>query len=374
MRVSAKSDYALRALIEMAGAHRREGGQRRGAGQGAGDPARLPPGDPRRPAPAGIVVSQRGQSGGWRLARARRSVSVADVIRAVDGPLVSVYGLRPEAVELQRHRRRAPARVDRRPPLAARRLRAGLDPAARRRQAAGGGHLTHRRRGRLAAALTRRVRRAGSGRASDVAGSPWRAGGRGGLLLHQRDPRHLRGQLVVAEPGAQHARCARPSPVTVQARRRVGAPTRRPGTTRKSGEAVQRQCRPSVVGANHSGMLTKQSVRTCGHVGTLGPSRPRRPGAGDRRPGARAGSRPARARGGRRPTAGVRTSPTARASAIDHTSRASGPRWRMNSLFARARASTTHPTPRERGARAVGPRRSTTRRSGSLAPDHGPGA
>ncbi len=47
---------------------------------------------------ADIVVSQRGQSGGWRLSRAAADVSVADVIRAVDGPLVSVYGLRPESV------------------------------------------------------------------------------------------------------------------------------------------------------------------------------------------------------------------------------------------------------------------------------------
>ena len=47
---------------------------------------------------AGIVMSQRGQSGGWRMGRSADDVSVADVIRAVDGPLVSVYGLRPEAV------------------------------------------------------------------------------------------------------------------------------------------------------------------------------------------------------------------------------------------------------------------------------------
>ena len=47
---------------------------------------------------AGVVMSQRGQSGGWRMARDPGTVTVADVIRAVDGPLVSVYGLRPEAV------------------------------------------------------------------------------------------------------------------------------------------------------------------------------------------------------------------------------------------------------------------------------------
>jgi Rrf2 family protein len=99
MRVSAKADYALRALIEIA--VRTDGtavsAEQLGKAQG------IPHGflqailaDLRR---ADIVVSQRGQSGGWRFARQPGSVTVADVIRAVDGPLVSVYGLRPEAVE-----------------------------------------------------------------------------------------------------------------------------------------------------------------------------------------------------------------------------------------------------------------------------------
>ncbi|RHW27379.1 Rrf2 family transcriptional regulator [Nocardioides immobilis] len=98
MRVSAKSDYALRALIEMAG-------RADGPAVSAEELGRLqdiPHGflqailaDLRR---AGVVMSQRGQSGGWRMGRPAAEVSVADVIRAVDGPLVSVYGLRPEAV------------------------------------------------------------------------------------------------------------------------------------------------------------------------------------------------------------------------------------------------------------------------------------
>ena len=99
MRVSAKSDYALRALIEMAG--RSDG--RPASAEELGRLQDIPHGflqailaDLRR---AGVVVSQRGQSGGWRLARPAAEVSVADVIRAVDGPLVSVYGLRPEAVQ-----------------------------------------------------------------------------------------------------------------------------------------------------------------------------------------------------------------------------------------------------------------------------------
>jgi len=98
MRVTAKADYALRALIEMAS---REDGRAVSAEE-LGRLQEIPHGflqailaDLRR---AGIVLSQRGQSGGWRMARPAADVSVADVIRAVDGPLVSVYGLRPEAV------------------------------------------------------------------------------------------------------------------------------------------------------------------------------------------------------------------------------------------------------------------------------------
>ena len=98
MRVSAKSDYALRALIEMAS---RQDGKAVSAEE-LGKQQEIPHGflqailaDLRR---AGIVMSQRGQSGGWRMGRSADDVSVADVIRAVDGPLVSVYGVRPEAV------------------------------------------------------------------------------------------------------------------------------------------------------------------------------------------------------------------------------------------------------------------------------------
>lgn len=101
MRVSTKSDYALRALIEIA--TRESSGEAKAiSAEELGKAQDIPHGflqailaDLRR---AGIVVSQRGQSGGWRLARNASDVSVADVIRAVDGPLVSVYGLRPEAV------------------------------------------------------------------------------------------------------------------------------------------------------------------------------------------------------------------------------------------------------------------------------------
>ena len=46
---------------------------------------------------AGIVSSQRGGGGGYRLARPASAITPADVIRALDGPLADVRGLRPEA-------------------------------------------------------------------------------------------------------------------------------------------------------------------------------------------------------------------------------------------------------------------------------------
>jgi Rrf2 family protein len=102
VRVSAKSDYALRALIELGLRAQGENPREPVSADELGRLQDIPAGflqailaDLRR---AGVVSSQRGQSGGWRLARPADQVSVADVIRAVDGPLVSVHGERPEAV------------------------------------------------------------------------------------------------------------------------------------------------------------------------------------------------------------------------------------------------------------------------------------
>ncbi|GAA4415406.1 cysteine metabolism transcriptional regulator CymR [Georgenia halophila] len=98
MHVSAKTDYALRALIEIA---RAEGAAPLTA-EAVGREQEIPRqylqailAGLRR---AGIVRSQRGQGGGWLLAKEPQAVSVADVMRAVDGPLVSVHGVRPESV------------------------------------------------------------------------------------------------------------------------------------------------------------------------------------------------------------------------------------------------------------------------------------
>lgn len=53
-------------------------------------------GDLRR---GGVVDSRRGGGGGYRLAREAAEITVADVIRAVDGPIVSVRGERPTGLE-----------------------------------------------------------------------------------------------------------------------------------------------------------------------------------------------------------------------------------------------------------------------------------
>lgn len=99
MRVSTRSDYALRALIEIASRDE----PRPLSADAIGKAQDIPHGflqailaDLRK---ADILVSQRGPSGGWRFAREPGRVTIADVIRAVDGPLVSVYGLRPESVD-----------------------------------------------------------------------------------------------------------------------------------------------------------------------------------------------------------------------------------------------------------------------------------
>ena len=102
MHVSAKTDYGMRALLVLATAY-------------AEDPARLAKGSDIALAQdipvkflegilsqlrqAGILTSQRGAAGGYRLDRAPELVTIADVTRALDGPLLGVRGQRPEDVE-----------------------------------------------------------------------------------------------------------------------------------------------------------------------------------------------------------------------------------------------------------------------------------
>ena len=98
MRISAKADYAVRAAAELAAAP--AGGPVKGehlaSAQG------IPPkflenilADLRN---AGLVRTRRGAEGGYALTRAAGEISVADVMRAVEGPLAAVQGVRPESL------------------------------------------------------------------------------------------------------------------------------------------------------------------------------------------------------------------------------------------------------------------------------------
>ena len=99
MRVSAKVDYAVRAGTELAAAA--------GSGPIKGDQLATAQKIPLKFLEnilldlkhAGLVQSQRGAEGGYWLAKEPAEISLADVIRAVEGPIANVRGERPEQVE-----------------------------------------------------------------------------------------------------------------------------------------------------------------------------------------------------------------------------------------------------------------------------------
>ena len=98
MRLSAKADYALRACLELAIL---EGGNAKGeaVARAQAIPLRFLEQILLDLRHAGLVASQRGAEGGYRLARAPDEIRLADVIRAVEGPLANVRGVRPEELE-----------------------------------------------------------------------------------------------------------------------------------------------------------------------------------------------------------------------------------------------------------------------------------
>jgi Rrf2 family protein len=98
MRVSAKADYAIRALAEIATCHPRPVKADR-VSQLQSIPTKFLENILVELKHAGIVQSQRGAEGGYWLAREPAEVALADVIRAIDGPLANVRGVRPEHVE-----------------------------------------------------------------------------------------------------------------------------------------------------------------------------------------------------------------------------------------------------------------------------------
>jgi Rrf2 family protein len=98
VRISAKVDYAVRAMCEIA-AHQADVPLK---AEQIASAQEIPLSflenilvDLRR---AGFVRSLRGQVGGYRMAKPASDITIADIIRAVEGPLADVRGLRPESL------------------------------------------------------------------------------------------------------------------------------------------------------------------------------------------------------------------------------------------------------------------------------------
>ena len=111
MRVSAKADYAVRAMVELASAGASEEAPAKGeaVATAQGIPLRFLENILGELRTHGLVHSRRGTEGGYWLGREADAITLADVIRAVEGPLATVRGesadeleYRGDAVALER--------------------------------------------------------------------------------------------------------------------------------------------------------------------------------------------------------------------------------------------------------------------------------
>jgi Rrf2 family protein len=99
MRISAKADYAVRAMVELAAADGERPVKAERIANAQGIPLNFLENILGELRHAGIVRSHRGAEGGFRLAKPAAEITVADVIRAVEGPLASVRGAPPEEAD-----------------------------------------------------------------------------------------------------------------------------------------------------------------------------------------------------------------------------------------------------------------------------------
>jgi Rrf2 family protein len=96
MRISAKVDYAVRAAVELAAAPAGKPVKAEAIANAQGIPLNFLENILGELRHAGIVRSHRGADGGFRMAKPPEKVTVADIMRAVEGPLASVRGGPPE--------------------------------------------------------------------------------------------------------------------------------------------------------------------------------------------------------------------------------------------------------------------------------------
>ncbi|MEZ5167000.1 MAG: Rrf2 family transcriptional regulator [Acidimicrobiales bacterium] len=97
MQVTARVDYAVRSVVELAASDaQRMSRDELAAAQDI--PPRYLESILAALRQADLLIGTRGASGGYALARAPEAITVADIARAVDGPLALVQGRRPEQV------------------------------------------------------------------------------------------------------------------------------------------------------------------------------------------------------------------------------------------------------------------------------------
>ena len=113
MRVTTRTRYAIRALYDLAFHRRGQAAQSREIAERQQIPPRYLEQILRELRQAGIVEARRGPRGGYALARAPETVSLADVLRAVRGPLEQMFALEDTRTQGGRGaRRRAEAQPD----------------------------------------------------------------------------------------------------------------------------------------------------------------------------------------------------------------------------------------------------------------------
>ena len=99
MHLTAKADYAVRAIVELADSSQDSPRKVDDVAKAQNIPVSFLENILTQLRSTGMVRSQRGPEGGYWLARPAEEVNLADIIRAVEGPLVGVRGQRPEEVE-----------------------------------------------------------------------------------------------------------------------------------------------------------------------------------------------------------------------------------------------------------------------------------
>jgi Rrf2 family protein len=99
MRISAKADDAVRAVIELAAVPEGSSLNAREIATAQDIPQNFLENILTELRRAGIVRTRRGAEGGYQLARPAREITVAAVLRAVEGPLAAVQGIQPQDLE-----------------------------------------------------------------------------------------------------------------------------------------------------------------------------------------------------------------------------------------------------------------------------------